>query len=71
MTIRYSIPAQLYRLRNDLIIDTHLRLFLIILWCFIRLKAYWKHKSQQTHTHTHKLCFFAISYFIFKSEPFT
>ena len=35
MTIRYSIPAQLYRLRNDLIIDTHLRLFLIILWCFI------------------------------------
>ena len=53
MTIRYSIPAQLYRLRNDLIIDTHLRLFLIILWCFIRLKAYWKHKSQQTHTHTH------------------
>ena len=45
MTVKYSIPAQLYGLRNDLIIDTHLRLFLFILWYFIRLKAYWKHKS--------------------------
>ena len=41
MTVGYSMPDQLYKSRNGVVIDAVLGWFLVSLWCYLRIKAHW------------------------------